>query len=146
MAFSSAKGSLHSSLWQSKDNISFDCWRISYHFIQAGITLSKIQIQVRMWLVHPQKDRACFRYKFEGDINNAQLFMPTTVTIPGEETSYRILIKSEIKSEHKTLLSSVLFTAARKSMSSHIVWWLLLYRDHWQTKERILPRHTMVNL
>lgn len=48
--------------------------------------------------------------------------MPTTVTIPGEETSYRILIKSEIKSEQKRLLSSVLFTAARKiHVFSHCV-------------------------
>lgn len=73
LAFSSVRGSLHSSLWQSKDNNSFnsfDFWRISFHFIQDGVILSKIQIQVRMWLVHPQKDRGCFRYKFERDINN----------------------------------------------------------------------------
>lgn len=107
LAFSSVWGSLHSSLWQSKGNktfISFGFWWISYPFIHARVILSKIQIQVRIWLVHPQKDRGCFRHKFERDINNPQLSMPSTVTMPGEETSYRILIKSEIKSEHKRLL------------------------------------------
>lgn len=128
----SVKWNQHSSLWLGKDNKSFICfdfWRVSFCFILAGLSLSKIQIQVRMCLVQPQKDRGYFRDKFERDINNLQLFMPTTVTISYEETSYRILIKSEIKSKHKSPFPSILFTAIRKSMFSCVVWGLLFYTE-----------------
>lgn len=48
--------------------ICFGSWRALSCFILATVSLTKIQLHIRMRLVQPQRDTGYFRYEFEGDL------------------------------------------------------------------------------